>query len=246
MGGSRWLVLWVLPGGYIVYTMVADGACALRVLLQQRHYQMLLVLVLVAGGDACQMSLPTGGDGRYFAISDDCYVANGGTTGTTGVNSCLSDPAACEWTVTVTRDLSVANDHGQNIGDTVIFSGTVLIWHSNENNPDDATTSMGRQNTCATEGASVCEGFAGQWQAGDLLTFVPAICSITMGRQVWSTGALADASAPHQLEIDLGGTLVDAYLWGGCPAGSDGNQLIAYDLAGNRLMARYQPDAFKT
>eukprot|EP01046_Picozoa_sp_COSAG06_P072932 COSAG06_NODE_21565_length_752_cov_32.431853_2_plen_213_part_01 len=60
-----------------------------------------------------------------------------------------------------------------------------------------------------------------------------------MGRQVWSTGALADASAPHQLEIDLGGTLVDAYLWGGCPAGSDGNQLIAYDLAGNRLMARY-------
>ena len=95
--------------------------------------------------------------------------------------------------------------------------------------------SLGRENSL--------EGFAGQWQHGDLMTFVPASCDIVLGAMGWSNGSPGEPQTPVRMPIELpsnSGQYVDVYMFSGCrPYAPEHMQLLAVDLAGNRIMAKY-------
>ena len=97
------------------------------------------------------------GAGRYFEITDGCFLAAGGLAGVPGDTNSCPDTPSCTYDVTVQR------------GDTIVYTGSVMIWHYNHGNPNDSTTSLGRQNTCASEAHPACEGFADQWRDGDIM-----------------------------------------------------------------------------
>ena len=126
----------------------------------------------VAAPGGCTMAVSGTGAGKYFTISDACYLAAGGSVagGVPGTTSSCANQADCQKTVTIQR------------GDTTIYSGVVFIWHTNLNEPADNTRSLGRQHTCASEAHPACEGSAGQWQDGDVMNFGSTGCGDNLNK----------------------------------------------------------------
>jgi hypothetical protein len=90
--------------------------------------------------------------GLYFTISDECFLAN----------DLDSTQTHIDVVVTVQRC-------GSNV-----FAGLVRIWHTNSDEPEDSTRSMGRKETGADEG---------DWEDGDVMFFqaAPALASFPIG-----------------------------------------------------------------